>query len=196
MTAPLILASASPRRRELLAKLGLAFEVIIRPVDESLPGEFPCLSAAEFLARKKAMVFPDLKDDFIIVTADTVVCLGGKSLAKPGNREEAITMLQELSGKMHEVITGVCIIHQEKEYSFSETTKVYFRELSSNEIEQYVDGYQPFDKAGAYGIQEGIGITGIEKIEGDFYNVMGFPVARFWKEFQKLFPGNENLMRK
>ena len=190
MTAPLILASASPRRRELLAKLGFAFEVIVREVDENLPEEYPCNNAAEFLARKKALAFEDLKNDFIIVTADTVVCLEGKSLAKPADRIEAIIMLQQLSGKMHEVITGVSILHKEINFSFSENTKVFFNDLSANEINHYVDTFSPFDKAGAYGIQDWIGMAGIEKIEGDYYNVMGFPASRFRKKFFALFPEN------
>ena len=137
---------------------------------------------------KKGAGFPDLKNSHIIVTADTVVCLEGKSLTKPENRNQAVEMLQQLSGKWHEVITGVCILHKEITFSFSEVTRVQFKKLEDAEIHHYVDAYRPFDKAGAYGIQEWIGMIGITTIEGDYYNVMGFPAARFWKEFSNLFP--------
>lgn len=182
----LILASKSPRRHELMQGLGIPFEVRTKEVDESFD---PALQGQEiplFLARKKAEAFlPDLNQDEILVTSDTVVWLGHKVFNKPEDREEAIEMISTLSGRTHEVITAVCLASTDKMMIESETTKVTFVKLEREAIAWYVDRYQPFDKAGAYGIQEWIGYVGIESIEGSFYNVMGFPTRLFYCELEK-----------
>jgi septum formation protein len=181
----IILASASPRRQDLLKHLGLPFKVEVRPVDENkFESEMTAEDVALLLSRRKANAFlrEDLTNNQLLITADTVVCLEGEILGKPGNRHEAIDILNKLSGKKHEVITGVCIRTLQKETNFSVSTSVYFKKLRQEEIEYYVDHFKPYDKAGAYGIQEWIGYIGIEKIEGSFYNVMGLPVLRLYEE--------------
>ena len=186
MNRTLILSSNSPRRQELLRALGYTFQIKIKPTEEDFPDEMPCEKVAEFLARKKAEVF--LKEEIsesVLITADTVVCLDNQILNKPVDAKNAAVMLQNLSGKKHEVITGVCIRSADKKVSFSETTGVYFKLLSEEEIVYYVSNFRPFDKAGAYGIQEWIGMIGVEKIEGSYYNVMGLPLHRLYAELQK-----------
>ena len=177
----LILGSKSPRRQELLKNLGFDFEVRVRPVDETFPTHLEATQMAEFIARKKAEAFDDLLASELVITSDTVVICDGRALAKPANRNDAKTMLQALSGNSHQVITAVCLKTQNKITSFSESTLVYFDVLESAEIDHYIDLYKPFDKAGAYGIQEWIGMIGIHKIEGDYYNVMGLPLHRLYK---------------
>lgn len=179
----IILASKSPRRNELLKGLDIDFKVITKSIDESFPNDIPSEKVAEYIALKKAIVFDGLSDNQILITADTVVILGDEILGKPNNRDEAFAMLNSLSNKEHTVITGVCIKSNSKEIAFSVSTKVSFKHLTNDEIYYYIDKYQPFDKAGSYGIQEWIGYIGIKSIEGSYYNVMGLP----------LFELNENL---
>jgi septum formation protein len=184
----IILASASPRRQELLTYLGLDFRVEVRPVDEdSFGAGMSAEEVALLLSKRKADAFSrdELLGDKLLITADTVVCLNGEILGKPGNREEGISMLRRLSSRMHQVITGVDIRTTERDTNFSVSTNVYFKELRQEEIEYYIDHFKPYDKAGAYGIQEWIGYIGIEKIEGSFYNVMGLPVLRLYEELLK-----------
>lgn len=185
----LLLASKSPRRRELIASLGLEVEYVAIHVDEHLDVLVPASEMALHIARKKANSYPiqSLPSDTILVTADTTVVLGNDVLGKPATRAEAVGMLHRLSGKRHTVFTGVCLRSSSAEDSFSESTGVYFRDLTDKEIEYYVDTYHPYDKAGAYGIQEWIGMVGIERIEGCYYNVMGLPVARLYDRLTKKF---------
>ncbi|WP_339606221.1 Maf family nucleotide pyrophosphatase [uncultured Roseivirga sp.] len=177
----LILASKSPRRQELLRSLEVGFEIRTKEVDESFPSTILVNEVAEYLAVKKSQAFEDLKGSELVITSDTTVLNDGQILNKAENAQEAFEMIQSLSGKTHQVITGVCLRSSNKKVSFSETTKVTFRKLEKAEIEHYIQNYKPFDKAGAYGIQEWIGMVGIEKIEGDFYNVMGLPLHKLYK---------------
>ncbi len=180
----LILASGSPRRHELMSHLDLDFEVMVRKVREDIPSGMPPEEAAEYLAALKASAFAEEIENnrALVIAADTIVCLGNEILGKPADREEAVSSLQKLSGKMHRVITGLCLSSKNKTVNFGVSTDVYFKVLRTEEITYYVDHYKPYDKAGAYGIQEWIGITGIEKINGSFYNVMGLPVQRLYEE--------------
>lgn len=175
---PLILASSSPRRQYLMKEAGFSFTIEKPDVEEDFPAEMPVDQVARYLATKKAEYFRLKIQDEIIVTADTVVILGNKILNKPLDRTEAIQMLNALSGKTHLVMTGVCILSKEKEESFDDTTEVTFKSLSQAEIEFYVDQYKPFDKAGAYGAQDWIGMVAIEKIIGSYFNVMGLPIHK------------------
>lgn len=182
MEHKIILASGSPRRQQLMCDAGFCFELRLKEVEETYPNELEAIKVPEYLSRLKASAFKDeLQQNELLITADTVVCLGEKILGKPGNREQAIDMLHQLSGRKHTVVTGVCLTSRDKQESFSSFTDVYFKQLTNDEIEYYVDHYKPFDKAGAYGIQEWIGYIGIEKIEGSFYNVMGLPVQRLYE---------------
>ena len=180
----LILASQSPRRRQLLADAGIEFELAPRfECEESFPNDMPATEVAEYLSKLKSEAYPEsLGANDILLTADTVVIACGQILGKPADREEAIAMITMLSGCEHEVVTGVTLRSGERVKSFSVVSKVYFRELSFEEIEYYVDNYRPYDKAGSYGIQEWIGYVGIEGIVGSFYNVMGLPVQRLYCE--------------
>lgn len=180
------LASNSPRRKALLEDLEWKFEVFTREVDETLPEKVRVEDAAEFLARKKAESYQDIAQNRLVITADTVVVLGKNILGKPRNAGEAQTMLKALSGKNHLVISGVCLSWKDKVHSFSEQTRVFFRDLSEAEIQHYIKTSQPFDKAGSYGIQEWIGKIGISRIEGDYYNVVGLPVSRLYQELNQL----------
>jgi len=173
----IILASQSPRRKQLLAQAGYDFEVIIADVDETNPPGMPGGEVPAFLAQKKAAAIEARAHDAIIIAADTVVLLDDEILGKPTDAADAKAMLQKLSGRMHEVVTGVCIQKGKQQDVFSVVTEVYFRPLTEQQINHYIDTYQPFDKAGSYAIQEWIGLTGIEKINGDYYNVMGLPVG-------------------
>jgi len=182
----LILGSKSPRRHELLKGLDLNFEIRVKDVDESFPDSLRASEIPEYLALKKAEAFkPELREKDVVITSDTVVWLGNAVFNKPQYREDAIEMISTLSGRSHTVITGVCILSSRKQSVFHDETEVFFGELSRSEIEWYVDKYKPFDKAGAYGIQEWIGYMGIERIEGSFYNVMGFPTRLFYVELRK-----------
>lgn len=183
----LILGSKSPRRKELLQSLGFGFKVESYPIEEVFDEHLPAEEVAEYLAKQKAQGFRALNSDELLLTSDTVVINGGKVMGKPENREEAISMILSLSHKKHQVISGVCLRTLTKEVSFSECTEVSFAELSAKEIEYYVDTYQPYDKAGAYGIQEWIGMIGIDSIQGDYYNVMGLPLFRLYQTLKKEF---------
>ncbi len=180
----LILASQSPRRRQLLADAGIEFELAPRfECEESFSEDMPAAEVAEYLSKLKSEAYPQpLAERDILLTADTVVIAENRILGKPADRAEAIKMITMLSGREHKVITGVTLRTAERVKSFSVVSKVYFRELSTEEIEYYVDNYRPYDKAGSYGIQEWIGYVGIEGIEGSFYNVMGLPVQRLYCE--------------
>lgn len=178
----IILGSASPRRKQLMEQLGLTVEIRKKEVSETYPSSLHHHDVPEFLSRLKAESLKEsIKENEVLLTSDTVVIHKGKILGKPEDREDAIEMLQALSDGVHEVVSAVYVYTLEFEKSFSVTTKVYFRALLQKEIEHYVDAYQPFDKAGAYGIQEWIGMIGVEKIEGCFYNVMGLPVNKVWE---------------
>lgn len=182
----LILASASPRRRELLERCGLHFEVRPADVEERLPENILPQNAAEFLAWTKASYFAKkLREHELLITADTVVVQGQHILGKPANRQEAVEVLGQLSGGVHSVITGVYLLSAGFSESFSVETLVHFRQLEEEEIAHYVDHYQPYDKAGAYGIQEWIGLVGVEKVQGCYYNVMGLPVQELYQRLKR-----------
>jgi septum formation protein len=173
----LTLASQSPRRKELLAGLGLDFDVKVKPVDEDFPVDMPATEVAAFLAGKKAEAYrPEIGKDEIVLTSDTVVILDGKILGKPKDASEAKSMLTALSGRSHQVVTGISFTSATKQVTQSDVAVVYFRDLSKGEIDFYIESFRPFDKAGAYGIQEWIGFIGVEKIEGSFFTVMGLPL--------------------
>ncbi|MBX2962821.1 MAG: septum formation protein Maf [Cyclobacteriaceae bacterium] len=176
----IILASSSPRRQYLMREAGFDFTVEKPEADETFPAEMPVEQVAKYLALKKAELFRRNIQHEIVVTADTVVILEGKILNKPLDRNEAIDMLSALSGKTHRVMTGVCILSAAKETSFDDTTQVTFKKLSQAEIEFYVDHYKPYDKAGAYGAQDFIGMIAIEKISGSYFNVMGLPIHKVY----------------
>lgn len=182
----IILASQSPRRQELLKGLGLDFEVIVKEdIDEDFDPEMPFDDVPVFLAKKKASAYNDLLDsNSLVITADTIVCTATEILNKPADAKEAAQMLRSLSGKKHEVITGVCIKTKEKEECFGSASVVYFANLTDKEIEYYIANYQPFDKAGAYGIQEWIGYIGITRIEGSYFNVMGLPIQLVYSKLK------------
>ncbi len=185
MNYKLILASKSPRRQQLLKEAGFDFVVKTLDTDESYPETLEVNAVASFLAKKKAEAFiPTLEDDEAVITADTVVILEDKILGKPKNHIEAKAMLKALSGQQHCVITGVCIASKSKTMVFDDTTLVHFRSLSEKEIDYYIEKYQPFDKAGAYGIQEWIGMIGIQKIEGSYFTVMGLPTHLVYEELE------------
>ena len=185
-TQKLILASKSPRRKQLLHDMGFDFEIRTKSVDEDYSTNLKREEIAIYLCEKKAKAFSEneIGENEIIITADTIVCLGNEILNKPGNSQHAIEMLNMLSGKEHQVITGVCLRNKVKIHSFYVVSDVYFRHLTQKEIEFYVENYKPFDKAGAYGIQEWIGYIGIEKIKGSYYNVVGLPTARLYEELK------------
>ncbi len=182
----LLLASASPRRRELLAKLGVDFEICTgKEVDESYPDDVKIDDVAQYLARKKTEAYIEgLGDDEIVITADTIVVYDGKVLGKPSDEIEAKTMLSSLSGHKHKVITGVAITSLQKQVLFSVETEVEFAQLEEVEIDEYVSAFKPLDKAGAYGIQEWIGCIGVKNISGSYYNVMGLPLHRLYTELK------------
>ena len=184
----LILASNSPRRKQLLASLGLSFEQQVLPdLDETYPAHLQAGDIAEYIARAKAQAYlPTLQANDLVLTADTIVYNEGKVYGKPQNREEACAMLAELSGKTHHVYTGVCLSTTQWQRSFATDTKVSFATLSQDEIAYYVDTFQPYDKAGAYGIQEWIGYVAVENIEGSYFNVMGLPIQRIYQELKQL----------
>jgi septum formation protein len=183
----IILASQSPRRKQLLEWAEVPFEIIVKETDESYPNDLSIDEIAIHIARNKALAIqPTVTTDIPILAADTIVVLEKQIIGKPKDRKDAINILTQLSGKKHQVITGVVILHHEKEIAFSEITEVHFHELNLEQIEFYVDNYKPYDKAGAYAIQEWIGVVGIKSINGDFYNVMGLPVSRVVQSLQNL----------
>ncbi len=175
----LILASASPRRKQLLEWAEIEFSVIVSDVAETYPAHLPPAQIAQYIALKKATAVSAIaKDDSAILAADTIVVLGDEIIGKPADRADAVAILSKLSGQTHSVITGVVLMRSDRTVSFADVTEVSFHHLSPGQIGFYVDKYQPYDKAGAYAIQEWIGVTGIKSINGDFYNVMGLPVSR------------------
>lgn len=183
----IILSSNSPRRKELLAGLGVDFEVrVLKGVDERYPDDIPLNEVPLYIAIEKASAYTVAKDE-LVVTADTVVIVDNAILGKPKDRAEAYGMLRKISGKTHQVVTGVCLTTIDDQRSFTVTTDVEFKELSDNEIYYYIDKYRPFDKAGAYGIQEWIGYVGVLSLKGSYYNVMGLPVQRIYEEFTSYF---------
>lgn len=185
----LLLASKSPRRRELLGQLGIPLTIVDVNVDERLSRQMPAHQVAEALATLKAEGYTGIIDnDQVLVTADTVVVLDGQVLGKPHSHTEASAMLHQLSGRAHQVYTGVCLRSAQRTVSFTERTDVHFRTLTDTETLYYIDTFKPYDKAGSYGIQEWIGMVGIERIEGCYYNVMGLPLARLYRELTTLTP--------
>ena len=186
MRYKIILASNSPRRRELLAGLDIPFEVrVIDGIDESYPASLPTHEIAGYIAQQKAHAYlATMADDELVITADTIVVLDGKVMGKPQDEQEARRMLSELSGRTHHVITGVTLTTKERSVNFSVETSVSFRELTQEEISYYVEHYHPMDKAGSYGIQEWIGYVGVTAIEGSYFNVMGLPVQRIYEALQ------------
>jgi septum formation protein len=183
----LILASNSPRRKELLAGLGVPFEVrVLQDIDEHYPENLPVNEVARYIAKEKADAYRRIvAADELIITADTVVIVGDEILGKPVDEADAVRMLKLLSGRTHQVTTGVCLLTAEKERCFDVTTDVTFKTLTDEEIHYYVNRYRPFDKAGAYGIQEWIGYIGVTGLNGSYYNVMGLPVQRIYQELIK-----------
>lgn len=184
----LVLASNSPRRRQLLSDLGLSYEIRLREVDESFPPGLVRAEVAEYLAAHKAAAYAhDLAPGEVLLTADTIVCLENDVLNKPADATEAVAMLTRLQGRAHDVFTGVCLLCGDgRQVVFSDQTTVHFRPLSPAEIDYYVLQHQPFDKAGAYGAQDWIGMVAITRLEGSYFNVMGLPVHRVWTELEKL----------
>ncbi len=183
----IILASQSPRRRELITELGLKVKIADTYfVDETVDNTVESDMVAEFLSKKKADEYPyKLSESDILITSDTVVCVEGEVLGKPTDKDDAVRMLSKLSGKKHNVITAVTLRNASSSYSFSETTIVTFKKITLEDINYYIDNYQPYDKAGSYAIQEWIGYIAIESITGSFYNVMGLPVCRLYQELDE-----------
>jgi septum formation protein len=191
----IILASSSPRRKQLLEWAEVPFEVVVKSIDETFPPDLATEDVPVFIAREKALevkrfinngAFHQQHVNKPILAADTVVVLGSKIIGKPEDRLHAIEILQSLSGSTHRVITGVVIHYKDEEVAFADVTSVEFHELTKEQIEFYVDKYEPYDKAGAYAIQEWIGVIGIKSVQGDFYNVMGLPVSRVVRELERL----------
>jgi septum formation protein len=181
----IILASQSPRRKQLLEWAEVNFEIIAAHTDESFPEHLPVEDVAIHIAAEKAKAVQQNANNKTIIAADTIVVLNNEIIGKPTDRNDAVTILNKLSGSHHKVITGVVILKNEKQISFADSTDVEFHRLSQNQIEFYVDKYRPYDKAGAYAIQEWIGVIGIKCINGDFYNVMGLPVSRVVQALQE-----------
>ncbi len=179
----IVLASNSPRRKELLSGLDIPFEVrVLDGIDESYPAELPTNEIAGYISKKKADAYQlTMGADELIITADTIVVLGQQVMGKPHDAAEAHSMLHQLSGKTHQVITGVCLTTKERQVCFSVETDVTFKKLTDEEIDYYVDHYRPFDKAGAYGIQEWIGHVGVTGMNGSYFNVKGLPVQRIYE---------------
>ena len=184
----IILASNSPRRRELLSGLGIDYEVrLIRGIDESYPQHLSGSEIPIFISRIKAAAYRHaMADNDLVITADTIVCAGGEVIGKPKDREDAVRMLKILSGRTHQVMTGVSITTCEFQKSFASVSDVTFDNLTGEEIDFYIDKYNPYDKAGAYGIQEWIGLIGVSGICGSYFNVMGLPVQRLYRELREI----------
>lgn len=179
---PIILASKSPRRHELLKLMDFDFRVVLKEVDESYPDNFTPEEIALYIAEKKALAFDEETNDELIITADTIVSIEGEILGKPDNAAHAIEMLHLLSGKKHQVITGVCLKYKNVINKFFDVSEVLFRSLHDDEIRYYVEKYKPFDKAGSYGIQEWIGLAGIIRIDGSYTNVVGLPTEKLYQQ--------------
>lgn len=181
----LILASGSPRRQQFLKDLGLDFTIELREIEEIYPNELKGSEITDFLAELKSSPFKNLKRNDLLITSDTIVWMNDKAIGKPKDRNDAFKIFKELSGKKHQVITSICIKTSENTKIVNDTTDVYFKELSGEEINFYIDNFHPYDKAGGYGIQDWIGYIGVEKIEGSFFNVMGLPVHKLYTELSK-----------
>ena len=187
MNKKIVLASGSPRRKTLLEWAEVSFEVIVKPTDESYPSELAIDEVPVHIARQKALaVARDLTNNELVIAADTIVVLENEMIGKPTSREDAIQILSKLAGKTHRVITGVVLLAGANETTFADITTVHFHPLTQEQISFYVDKYKPYDKAGAYAIQEWIGVVGIKSVEGDFYNVMGLPVSRVLQALHKM----------
>ncbi|MDB5024032.1 MAG: maf [Mucilaginibacter sp.] len=182
----IILASKSPRRQELLRLMDVDFRIVLKEVDESYPDNLTPEEIAVYIAQKKAKAFNESVDDEIVLTADTIVSIEGHILGKPETTAHAAEMLQMLSGKVHKVVTGVCLLHKHQYNLFHDVSEVFFRKLTTQEINFYVEKYRPLDKAGAYGIQEWIGLTGIERINGSYTNVVGLPTEKLYQQLIRL----------
>lgn len=183
---PIILASKSPRRQELLRLMGIDFQVVLREVDESYPDELTPEEVAIYISEKKAMAFDQVIQNEIVITADTIVSLNGLILGKPENKEHAFEMLSAISGKRHDVITAVSLMKNHQITSFYERSEVFFKAITEEQINFYITRYNPLDKAGAYGIQEWIGLVAVEKIRGSYTNIVGLPTHRLYEELCKL----------
>jgi septum formation protein len=183
---PIILASKSPRRQELLRQMDVDFRVLLKEVDESYPEDLSPEKVAVYIARKKAEAYDGTLGNEAVLTADTIVCIDDLILGKPENSAHAVEMLQLLSGRVHKVITGVCILYKQEYNLFHDVSQVFFRKLTHEEITTYVDKYQPMDKAGSYGIQEWVGVTGIQRIEGSYTNVVGLPTEKVYQQLLRL----------
>ncbi len=189
----IVLGSKSPRRKELLSGLGIQFEIRTLDTDEDYPDNLNHREVPRFLAKIKAdALLESLKSEEILITSDTIVLLENEILGKPADEKQAFEMLRKLSGKPHEVITGVHIQSKKRSKTFQVITKVYFKELADDEIHYYIQNYKPFDKAGGYGIQEWIGYMGISKIEGSYFNVVGLPVSELYEELKMFISNNTN----
>lgn len=182
----LVLGSRSPRRKYILEQAGFTFDILPADVEEVYPTDIPLREVPTYLARKKAAaIIGQVPDDALVITSDTIVLLNEQIYEKPTDRADAFRILSDLSGHMHEVITGVCLMSKDKTVSFDDTTQVYFDDLSETEINWYLDNYEYMDKAGAYAVQEGIGLIGIIKIKGCYFNVMGLPMNKLYRALQR-----------
>ena len=182
----IILASNSPRRQQFLKDIGLDFSIKTHPVEEIFPEELKAAAISDYLVKLKAAPFKSLNDNTIVITADTIVWHNDQCLGKPKDRAQAVQMLQQLSGNTHQVVTSVAFTQSHQQTLINETSSVRFKVLTQEEIDYYIDNYQPYDKAGAYGIQEWIGTIGIEKIEGSYSNIVGLPVAQVLATLEKI----------
>jgi septum formation protein len=181
-----ILASKSPRRQELLRLMDIDFRVVLKEVDESYPSDLSPEEVAVYIAAKKAEAFDEDITDEVVLTADTIVVIDNQILGKPETAEHAVQMLKTLSGRVHRVITGVCLLHNHQYNKFFDVSEVFFRKLTDEEISSYVEQYSPLDKAGSYGIQERIGLIGIERINGSYTNVVGLPTEKVYQQLKNL----------
>ena len=182
----IILASKSPRRQQFFKDLDIDFTIKLKEVEEVYPQQLKGIEITDYLANLKAKAYKDLKDNDLLITSDTIVWLENKALGKPKNYHESFVMLKNLSGKKHEVITSISIKNKNFQKIINDITTVFFKKLSDKEINYYINNYKPFDKAGAYGIQEWIGFIAIDKIEGSYFNVVGLPVHKLYKELMNL----------
>ncbi len=181
----IILASGSPRRQKFLRDLEIDFTIKLREIEEIYPANLKGVEITDYLAELKSSSYDDLKKNEILITSDTIVWLENKAIGKPKDRNDAIKILMQLSGKKHEVMTSICLKTIDSIKIVNDITQVYFKVLTQEEVEYYVDNFKPYDKAGAYGIQDWIGYIGVEKIEGSFFNVMGLPVHKLYTELLK-----------
>ena len=182
----IILASKSPRRQELLRQMDVDFEIVLKEVDESYPENLTPEEVAVYIAHKKAKAYDGSIGNEVVLTADTIVAIDGLILGKPDDEAHAVEMLKRLSGRVHKVVTGVCILHKGEYNLFHDVSEVFFRKLTDKEITTYVEKYKPMDKAGSYGIQEWAGITAIERIEGSYTNVVGLPTEKVYQQLLRL----------